>query len=190
MIKSLALLLAAGFACAAPPFSAEPRVEIGREMGELNYLHIAYGPNTFTLVPPRDWARHAFAQSGRLRFCPPNGYVYLDVQFRTNELQSVLTTADGPRQLAAPHLTSATVVEEFQPGTSEGRTVIFRHSLNGRPMRTRLSIVGFEGGCASFLLTCGADEFKVYEPMVSAAQASFQCKTPPRRQGEISGIKP
>lgn len=176
LLFPLALLCLAPLYAPAQALSVRAKTIQPPEMGWLSYLELQYGREAFSLVPPRDWPMRADGPAGRVSFAARTGTVSVVVQFSTNDARGVLASTDALLLSAAPNLSGARVLEEFPvfAGDTSGRAVDVGFVLLGRAMRCRAAGVTVPGGCVTFVLTCGAEEFKAAQPVCSAMLTSFQ----------------
>jgi len=171
-------LLTAGVAPAASLTVLE-RTEQAPEMGTLRFLEIRHDQAQYTLVPPHGWRLNTDVAAAQLKFSEPKANISMALQFHTNEARQVLATTDRMRELAVPHLSGATVLEDFPNSGSGGRSLVLAYLLHGRPMRARVAVLPLDRGCVTFVVACGADDFANAGPMLAALQTSFQRQTPP-----------
>lgn len=171
-------LLTAGIAPAASLTVLE-RTEQAPEMGTLRFLEIRHDQARYTIVPPHGWRLNTDVASAQLKFSEPKSNISMALQFHTNAARQVLSTTDSMRALAVPHLSSATVLDDFSNSGSGGRSLVLNYLLHGRPMRARVAVLPLDRGCVTFVVACGADDFPNAEPVLAALQTSFQRQTPP-----------
>lgn len=193
--KSFLLLLVAAAWCevSAQTLTVTSRTTQAPEMGEIKFLELGYAGERFSMIPPSDWRARLETDGAGITFSAPHHQGRLSVQFSSNDVGTVLASADALREHLMPHLKGATVLEEFPSysGNRQGKGLELRYSLQGISMRCRVAAIPLSRGHVRFILTYEEREMASIQPLLGAVLTSFQqrpTERPAARQ-ELSGIR-
>jgi len=171
----LAAALLAGVVCnaAAATISVRTRIEHPPEMAPMSVLEVIHESERYWIPLPRRWQSESDAESGTVTLKSYKERTTLTLRFSSDDPRPAFNSAGSLRQLAAPQIRNAKLLEEFpfnSEGT-EGRGAFFSYESD---MRCRIAVIPLPKGHVSFALSCPAPDAATGEKTLAGFLTTFR----------------